>query len=69
MRWASKQDLKLDDSRSFATSAEMASFKQLREDGALSFFRSGVCAKCGIEIPKSKTHCSEACFAPEPEAM
>lgn len=48
-------------SKPFCTPAELTLFKKSREGGAVTFFRTAQC-KCGVEIPKSKTHCSKECW-------
>jgi len=51
----------------YMTAAEAAFFKQLRASGAVSFFRTGVCASkdCQAEVPQNKQYCSKECHEGE----
>jgi len=44
------------------TSVELADYKKLRRDGAVTFFRSAQCATCKEEIHHSKRFCSKDCY-------
>ena len=44
------------------TSVELADFKKMRRDGAMTFFRSAKCATCAEEIHNSKRFCSKDCY-------
>ena len=44
------------------TQAELKEFRQMREVGLLTFFRTARCAGCGGEIPKGKGYCSRSCW-------
>lgn len=45
----------------YMTAGERHQFKQLRDAGAITFFRVAFCS-CGAEMAQGKKACSEACF-------
>jgi hypothetical protein len=46
----------------YMTPAESSQFKHLRAGGAISFFRTWMCAECGAEVPQTKKYCSKKCY-------
>jgi len=44
------------------TEAEARFFQAGRKTGRISFFRSGLCVKCGGEVIKQKLYCSKRCY-------
>lgn len=46
----------------YLTDTEARLFKQLRDGGAISFFRAERCHKCGQETYKGKQYCSMKCW-------
>ena len=46
----------------YMTKTEAATFKTMRENNQIGFFRTGVCRVCKSEVPKGKLFCSEDCM-------
>lgn len=46
----------------YMNGAERELFKKMREDGTISYFRTGACRVCKAEILKGKTFCSKRCM-------
>lgn len=55
-------------SKPFMSKSEAARFQAMRETGALSFYDTGACESCGVEVPKIKRYCSQTCASKEKEA-
>lgn len=48
--------------REYMSRPERDAFKKMRDDGRISFFRTGACRVCQAEVPKGKLFCSEDCM-------
>ncbi len=52
----------------YMTKPEAEYFRIRRDSGAISFFRTGVCLRCGGELIKGKLYCSKGCYMEQWEA-
>lgn len=48
--------------RPYMSRAELFAFQKARKEGQITFFRTGLCKNCKVEIAKGRGYCSMACY-------